>query len=266
MPVFTDLETRIQAPPFSEANFRQRLPGSTNVASAVPLIHVDGRFETIIENPPHEIPTAESPSSQRAEDALGYSRSVYYYAGRACPRFGNVALAFAPGCEVGRSGSVTPFDSGGLVHPKKYIKVKLEPDDAPSRVAYGKASTIELSEWRTIFANVLAAYFDTDLAYWNERPARLDPEELYGPDNTYPAWSFEIRFYEPQLILERVAWTADESAINNLRRLQDKQPVTIPGDPPTVLDQLFALPPLDASGSPTFCATMERWVVSKVGL
>lgn len=54
--------------------------------------------------------------------------------------------------------------------------------------------------------------------------------------------------------------------MNHLRRLQDAQPVTIPGDPPSVLDRVFEVPPLDPAGSPTFCATMELWVRGEVGL
>ncbi len=267
MPVFTDLDRRVQEAPFDVIEYERRLPESTIVASKMPLIHVDNRFEAILDKPPHEIPTAEAPSSQRAEDLLGYSRSVYFYAGRACPRFGNIALAFAPECEEGQTGSVTPFDSGGLVHPKKYIKIKLIPDDElAARVEYGKQSTLDLSEWREVFSRVLAAYFDSDMDYWTGVPARLDPESLYDRWNTYPAWSFEVRFYEPHPLLNRVAWTADESTMNLLRRLQVEQPVTIPGDPPTILDQVFVLPALDPAGSPGFCATMEQWVIAEVGL
>lgn len=181
MPVFTNLETRIQNAPFSEVEFSRRLPNSRVVSSKTPLIHVDGRFEIIIAKSPEEIPTAEALISQKAEDALGYQRSVYFFAGRACPRFGSVALAFAPDCEAKHTGSATPFDSGGLVHANKYIQVKLEPDDElPARIQYGQASTISLTEWRNVFAQVLAAYFDRDVSYWTDRPARLDPEELYG--------------------------------------------------------------------------------------
>lgn len=267
MPVLTDLETRIKNAPFSEADYRQRLPRSQEVAKATPLIHVDGRFEAILATPPHVLPTAESLGTQSAEDALGYERSVYFFAGRACPRFGNVAIAFAPSCEANHSGSVTPFDSGGMVHPNKYIKVTLQPDDElPSRVRYGIDSTIPLTEWRAAFAKILAAYFDSDLSYWNSRPARLDPEELYDSGNTYQAWSFEVRFYQPHEIRHLVAWSGDESMMNLLRRMQDEQPVTIPGDVPTALDQVFAVPPLDSAGSPTFCATMERWAISEVRL
>jgi len=267
MPVFTNLETRIQNAPFNEVEFSRRLPNSQVVASATPLIHVEGRFDNIIASSLQEIPTAESANSQKAEDDLGYQRSVYFFAGRACHRFGSVALAFAPDCEAKHTGSATPFDSGGLVHPNKYIQVKLEPDDElPSRIEYGKASTISLTEWRKVFAQVLAAYFDSDVSYWTDRPARFDPEELYGASNSYEAWSFEVRFYEPQTIHERVAWSTDESMMNQLRPLQDAQPVTIPGDPPSVLDRVFEVSPLDPAGSPTFCATMELWVKSEVGL
>jgi hypothetical protein len=267
MPVHTDLETRIQAAPFDEADYNRRLPHSERLANAIPLIHVDGRFESILATPPHELPTSESPNTQSAEDALGYERSVYFFAGRACPRFGTVAIAFGPHTELNHTGSVTPFDSGGMVHPKKYIKVKLHPDDdLPSRIQYGKESTIGLTDWRAVLAKILAAYFDDDHHYWTDRPSRLDPEDLYHSDNTYQAWSFEIRFYEPQSIDELIAWTSDESMMNLLRRMWDAQPVTIPGDPPTILDRVFDVPPLDPSGSATFCATMESWVTKELGL
>ena len=206
MPVLTDLEIRIQTAPFSEVDYRRRLSRSEDIAKATPLIHVDGRFEAILATPPHELPTAQSPNTKRAEDALGYERSVYFFAGRACPRFGSVAIAFDPSSELDHSGSVTPFDSGGLIHPKKLISVNLIPDDdLASRIRYGKESRLPLTEWREAFAQILAAYFDTDLSYWNGRPSRLDPEELYATDNTYRAWSFEIRFYEPHGIHDLVA-------------------------------------------------------------
>ena len=54
--------------------------------------------------------------------------------------------------------------------------------------------------------------------------------------------------------------------MNRLRRMLNEQSVTIPGDPPTILDQVFAVPALDPAGSPTFCATMEQWVIAEVGL
>ena len=158
------------------------------------------------------------------------------------------------------------FRFGGLVNPKKHIKITLVPDDEnPARIEYGKKSTLELSEWREVLSRVLAAYFDRDIDYWTGYPARHDPENLYDRWNSYQAWSFEVRFYEPQPVLKRVAWTADESTMNCLRRMLNEQPVTIPGDPPTILDQVFAVPALDPAGSPTFCATMEQWVIAEVG-
>ncbi len=60
MPVFTNLETRIQNAPFNEVEFSRRLPNSQVVASATPLIHVEGRFDSIIASSLQEIPTAES--------------------------------------------------------------------------------------------------------------------------------------------------------------------------------------------------------------
>jgi hypothetical protein len=162
---------------------------------------------------------------------------------------------------------VTPFDSGALVHPKKHIRIQLDPDDElPARIQYGKASCLELSEWRPFFAQVLAAYFDTDIDYWIGRPGRIDPEFIYELNTSWESWTFEVRFYEPQAIHDRIAWSADEGVLNRLRQMLNDQPVTIPGDPPTALDRIFEIAPLDPSGSPTFCATMDRWAREQCGL
>jgi hypothetical protein len=243
----------------------------------MPLVHVSGRerpFDTTIQNHPHEIPTSDDPEyysdlTRRAEDLLGVPRSAYFYAGRAHPDFGNVAMVFAAGCETGHTGSATPFDTGGLVHPKRHIKLRLVPTDGEAeRIQYGQASEIPLDRWRDVFAKVLAAYFDKAADYWLHRPKPYDPEGLYELNvDDWRAWTFEVRFSETQAIDARVAWCGDESVMAALRRLQDAQGATLPGDPPTALDRFLQGPPaLEPTGTPDFCTRIERWVREEVGL
>lgn len=282
MPVFTDLDKRVCQPPFDEKQFKQRLVSARRLAKRIHLVHVSGKgvmpFHIMLSENPHELPTSAdenyyTDNTRNAEDLLGLPRSVYFYAGRAHPRFGNVALAFAPDCERSHAGSATPFDTGGLFYQPPpeagcAIRLRLEPDDdETTRAKYGKASVISLDAWRELFARVLAAYFDADLHYWTRGPSRPDPEDLYQLNHDWRAWVFEIRFVEPQAILERVAWSCDGNAWNALRRLHDDQPPTPLGDPPTVLERfLNEAPALEPCGSPTFYNSIEQWVRERAGV
>jgi hypothetical protein len=272
MAVFTDLDNRVNAAPFDTAAYNRRLLHCRNVGQRIALVHVSGRarpFETTVEGAPYEIPTSEdqqycTDSTRRAESLLGLSPSVYFYAGRAHPSFGWVALAFAAGCETGHTGSATPFDTGGLVHPdpKTRIKLRLDPADGEAeRVEYGRTSEIHLAQWRDVFSRVLAAHFASELDYWMGRPQPFDPEGLYELNSDWRAWTFEIRFHEGQPIHDRAAWCADEPTMELLRRRLDSQAATPPGDPPTSLEKFLSGPgALEPAGTPTFCSRLEQWV------
>jgi hypothetical protein len=193
---------------------------------------------------------------------------VYFYAGRAHPDFGNVALVFAAGCEVDHTGSATPFDTGGLMRADRPIRLRLVPADGESkRTQYCKASEIPLPRWRDVFAQVLAAYFDRAADYWLGRPRPYDPEGLYELNDDWRAWTFEVRFSEAQAMDARVAWCSDESVMAALRRLQDEHGARLPGGPPTALDRFLQGPPaLEPAGTPEFCTRVERWVRKEAGL
>jgi hypothetical protein len=161
MAVFTNLDNRVTDPPFDTALYDHQLPRCRTVARRVALVHVSGReraIETTIEKPPYEIPTSDdhrycTDFTRRAEALLGLRPSAYFYAGRAHPSFGSMALAFAAGCEDTHTGSVTPFDTGGLLHPKRPIRVRLVPSDGEAeRVEFGRSSEIQLDQWRDVFA------------------------------------------------------------------------------------------------------------------
>jgi hypothetical protein len=221
----------------------------------------------IVEEPPHEIPTSDDQGyctefTRHSESLLGLSPSAYFYAGRAHPSFGSVALAFAPSCQDTHTGSVTPFDTGGLLHPKRRISVRLIPTDGEAeRVQYGQSSEIRLDQWRDVFARVLAAHFVSELDYWRGRPLPFDPEGLYELNSDWRSWTFEVRFYEGQSIHDRAAWCADEPTMEALRRRLDSQNATPPGDPLSPLERFLQGPvALEPAGTTSFCQRLEQWV------
>ncbi|MGH8582232.1 MAG: hypothetical protein ACREWG_05475, partial [Gammaproteobacteria bacterium] len=145
MAIFTDLDTRVTAAPFDTRAYEHGLPNCRAIARRIPLVHVSGRarpFHETVRDPPHEIPTSEdaqycTDDTRRAESLLRLSPSAYFYAGRAHPAFGDVALAFPASLEINHTGSATPFDTGGLVHPNRYMKIRLSPADGEAeRVQY----------------------------------------------------------------------------------------------------------------------------------
>ncbi len=248
-----------------------RLPDSTNAANKISLVHVDHRLVELIQTPPHEIPTSQSgrdsSNTRRVERLLGLPPSVYFYAGRACPDFGNTAFAFGPECEKDRDGSASPFDTGGLLSNPPHLMIDLSPhdDSEDQRVKFGQDSVLDLQEWRTTFGRFLAAFFRKNVDYWHERPSQTDPERLFELNSDWRTWTFEIRFSEGQSIHHRDAWCADGSVMSQLRRLDDQQPTGIPGDPPSALDQFFAGPPaLEPQGTPDFCTRLEQWVREQI--
>jgi len=273
MPVFTDLDKRLAGPPFDLDAYNRQLPSCRSVADRIPLVHVTGEsrpFLTTVETPPQEIPTSDdrqyyTDRTRRAESLLGLSPSAYFYAGRAHPKFGPVALAFAPSCETGHTGSASPFDTGGLLHENRYVDVQLDPADCETeRAAYGRASEIPLNQWRDVFGRVLAAYFATELDYWQGRPRPYDLQRLYELNSHWRAWAFEVRFFEGQSIYDRAAWCADEDTMASLRRQLDSQGPTTPGDPPTPLERFLQGPiALEPAGTPSVCERMELWARSQ---
>jgi hypothetical protein len=281
MPVLTDLDERLQQAPFDTNAFQSRLPLARSVAERIHLVHVTGAlthteewrvFISIVAEPPHEIPTSDhaeycSDETRRSEDLLGFPRSVYFYAGRAHPAFGNIALVFDADCQQGRSGSATPFDTGGFVwRPTPHIKVRLEPsDEMTHRVGYCRDSELTLDQWRGAFARFLAAYFDEVEEYWTGRPTRPDPEGLYQLNDDWRCWTFEVRFAEPQPVYDRVAWCADESVMHELFRLHNGEPNT-PGALRPVNRFLHDTPAIEANGTPFYCKAVENWVQEQLGI
>jgi hypothetical protein len=279
MPALAELDQYLDANNW-RAVYETALPEARRVAAVIPLVHVSGNvdrmpFERLISDAPHEIPTSGHPLycsnlTWRAEALLGLPHSCYFYAGRAHPQYGSVALAFAVGCEAGRDGSATPFDSGALVHPDPHRRIQLilpGGDGEANRVAFAEASQVPLRAWRSEFARFLSAYFRNCRSYWLGRPERLDPEEIFILNSEWIAWTFEIRFTSGVSIHERLAWCADSSVMSRLRQLAADEPLPAPGAPLTPLQRFLEGPAsLAPVGSPDFHTEIEAWIRRQLGL
>lgn len=241
------------------------MANSHQISRKVHLVHVSGNterrsFTDLLITPPHELPTSEdleyySDSTREAEVNFGLSPSLYFYAARAHPQFGQVSLAFAADVEVFHSGSATRFDTGGL--NLRVIKTNL-PDNPVARKKCVLKYTVVLARWRPNFAKFLDDFFSPPIEYWDGRPQQLDPEEIYARNSDWRCWTYEVRFSEGVPITNASAWCASREEMKNLRRgLKDLPPASPERD---VVELFFKIECLSPSGTEEYCEEMEKWI------
>ena len=111
--------------------------------------------------------------------------------------------------------SATPFDTGGLNNGRiRTVPPLLTP---AARRDFVQASNVGLPEWRHAFAEWLASYFRHVREYWTERPWRLAPDRIYELNDDWQAWVWEVRFSEPQPMLDVIMWSAPDDRIATIR-------------------------------------------------
>jgi hypothetical protein len=270
MPALKNLDERLKDNPEQALSFQQNLALAHSIAHRMPLVHVTGKgvpFEVTLSAVPSEIPTSKdlnycSEATRRAENLLNLSPSVYFYAGRACDDFGNVAIAYDPSVEADHTISVTPFDTGGLIHEKRLIKCTLNSaTDEAALIEFAKASELAADAWRDEFARFLAAYFRDPWQYWGAAPDYQDPEQLFTMNGDWRAWTFEIRFGESHPVTNgQLAWCASPDMIELLRGLDNALPISQPGEPESALRQFMNQSPINADGSNDIVDELETWI------
>src|SRR5579871_4422330 len=170
-------------PPLTNVASSQPPDDVLRAAESIPLIHVTDRVgrtsltELLLRG---EIPTSAEEfgycgaNARFVEDQINHPRCVYFYAGRAYPSYGRVALAFNSSVENNRFYSATPFDSGGLIRPSEELdrafRIALNPDGLPQRVEYCKASAVSPPVgWRRELARWFVEYYPGGPnGYWEQ--------------------------------------------------------------------------------------------------
>lgn len=272
MPALTEIDSRISSDPSWQTTFNSNLSQAQSAASGMHLVHVSGHFIPFQElslSRSFEIPTSEesagycSAVTRRSEDAHGLKRSVYFYAGRACPEFGPIAFAFPPQCEVARQGSATPYDTGGLFGGR--ILWNFPDHDPPTLAKFTKESIFDLRGWRDAFTIYLAAYFNPLEAYWTGRPWQDDPDGLFHTANSWRAWVFEVRFDKGPNLLAASAWCARPDQADLLYELAEEHP-PLGSQYSNLQEFIETTEELVPGGSPYYCEEVEDWVRGKAGL
>ena len=278
MPALTDLKARTESVDDWNDTYSANFDQCKSYANGMSLIHVcavadtapgaGNSFISLLTTTPHELPTSDRPdariSTRDTEDAYLLGRCLYFYAGRAYPSVGGAAMAFTAPCEQSHTGSVTPFDTGGMF--KELIHINSAKDTPDGRRDFVRDSIIELQGWRSAFTEYLAAYFNQPADYWYGRPSRPDPEGVFSdPLNTWRSWVFEVRFREGHKILDRAAWCASRDLYQSLLEAVEVMPVD-GSDTPLMrfLSQAEELAP--GTGSDDYTTEIEMWVQRQIGV
>ncbi|HYV49029.1 MAG TPA: hypothetical protein VFA20_29415 [Myxococcaceae bacterium] len=196
----------------------------------IPLVRTDGKvFSAGITLSPERFVHAEllsraskSDHARETEKVYGLGDSLYFFAGYACPGFGDVVFIFEASCLDGVDGGATPFDTGGLYGRKIFARAW----DGLDRAAEDEArrelvaqSQRSLSDWRSALDEYLSEFFDTPREYLRgDRPRKDDASGRLGDArNSRRAWTWEVRAHADLPIgqgLRRIWASADyEEAI-----------------------------------------------------
>lgn len=181
----------------------------------VPLVRVEGKTFVLYPNlslTPSRFaegaPLERDARDQTARDAetrYGLGDCLYFYAGYACPDFGDVVLAYAPSIARGRQGNATSFDTGGMF--KRRIHGAGLTSDA-ERDSHVRQDWCDLAQWETRFEQWIHTYFSSVEDYLSgTRPLHDDPSgRLLHATNDRRAWTFEVRLHEDLPLFDDMAF------------------------------------------------------------
>lgn len=181
----------------------------------VPLVRVEGKTYTVrpdLSMTPARFaqaepldPEARDQIARDTEAAYGLGECLYFYAGFACPDFGDVVLVYEPELSDGHPGNASSFDTGGMF--KRYIQGSGLTTDA-ERAAHAAADLVPLASWRTRLDAWLTEHFPDVIAYLDDtRPFGADPSgRLSHPANDRRAWTLEVRLWDEVALFELLAF------------------------------------------------------------
>ena len=193
----------------------------------IPLVRTDGKHfaEGVTLTPERFVRggmlkrASKSPLTRSVEQAYALGDSLYFFAGHACPCFGDVVLAYEPSALDDDEGGATPFDTGGLFGRRIFAKDwdALTPEaEAEARRDFVAANQYSLLGWRRALDDSLREYFVTPKAYvQGDRPRKDDKiGRLLHPGNSRRAWTWEVRAHNDHPISEGVkrVWAAADYA------------------------------------------------------
>lgn len=186
--------------------------------------------------------TSSPSTTATAEQACGIPPSRYFYAGRAFPERGEVALGYAAPAERAHTGGVVPFDTGGLYagHLAPCNREMAEDERATIATRLINDAQRPLTKWRAGFQEFVESVFDGRFeAYFSDSLPEKRAEcwgtadlPIWAPANqgNWRSWAWEVRFHQAHDVAASLAyWTCTEGARTDLqmRAIEDDAPPSV---------------------------------------
>jgi hypothetical protein len=230
---------------------------------------------------PHLLRRFKNRRTTMAEEVLDLGDCLYFYAGYACPDFGDMALVYDPAMSAQWQGSATPFDTGGiigyirahglpaLVAEQRRHAAPLTEEEKDSFRRYVRSHRIDLGTWLEAFERFLDAHYEhvqrSERAAGyvrGERPSGPDPTNRHGGNDDRRAWTWEIQAHRDHGVLDGL-WLlcmTSEKRRQFLAALESR-----PDDPwwAIVDDRSIFLSCLESESANTdVCRSVERAILS----
>lgn len=157
------------------------------------------------------------------QQACGWKPCVYFYAGQAHPKYGDVAFAYTPAYERNKTGLTAPCDTGGIYAGRcEPFHGKSGTDEV---VAFLQKIQVNLADWREGFADYLYDFFGENVHdYCMRRPPNTHETARWGePDlparfpanhlaDDWPSWTWEVRIEERTALYdELLTWSTSQT-------------------------------------------------------
>jgi hypothetical protein len=220
----------------------------------IPLVRTEGKIfaaattvtATTLASMPVLLRKSKTDETREVETAFDLGDCLYFYAGHACPDFGDIVFVYEPAWSQAVPDSATPFDTGG-VYWRGYIHADgLSTDDRnPSNKGYVDVHQTHLSNWCAELTSYLGTYFESPGLYvLGARAKRDDPTgRLLHSENERRAWTWEVRVHQDHPVLLHLRFliaTADFA--DNLRLAVLSLSADKAEDWNKVLDNLLKVP------------------------
>jgi hypothetical protein len=235
----------------------------------VPLVRTEGKLFTgatsvtplRLVREPLLLRESKTDATREVERAFDLGDCLYFYAGHACPDFGDVVFVYEPDWSEDASGSATPFDTGGA-YTGKIAADGL--DAGAAGKAYVDGHKVELSAWRAALDTHIVQYFESPGMYvLGSSPRTDDPtHRLLRPGNQRRAWTWEVRLHQDHpvhLHLRLLCMTSDFAEQLRIAVLD------LPPDEARAWDDVLDHRSLwvhAADRDPHVATRAERWIVS----
>lgn len=148
-------------------------------------------------------PEARDQTARDAEQRYGLGNCLYFYAGYACPDFGNIVLIYEPTIANDARGNASSFDTGGMF--KRCIHGHGLPDD-DARDSHVARDLCVLTMWEAQATTWIQSHFNHRDDYLDGNRAHTDDStgRLLHPRNDRRAWTYEVRLHRPHDLFDRL--------------------------------------------------------------